>query len=96
MRLEFDKEAKLELKEARDQYEEVRKGLGRALVREMRAVAKRVASRPLSFTQIEGTRSRHALGKRFPYMLVFAIEGDVVRILSVTHQHRDPEFYLRR
>ncbi len=96
MKLELDPAAKAELREARDLYEAQRKGLGRDFVREMREVANRAAEKPLRFPIVEGTSSRHALGKRFPYLIIFAVEKDVVRILSVAHQHRDPDHYLGR
>ena len=95
MRLEFAPAAKAELQLARDQYEAKQEGLGRDFVREMREIAKRDAARPFRFPLVPGTSSRRVLGERFPYMLVFAVHGGVVRILCVSHQHRDPAFYRR-
>ena len=33
---------------------------------------------------------------RFPYKLLYAIEGEVVVIVAVMHQHRHPEYWIER
>lgn len=96
MRLELAPEAELELAAARDHYEGEREGLGEAFVKEMQAVADAILVRPLRFPQLEGSEMRRALGRRFPYMLVFKVRGDVVRILAVAHQHRGPGYWRER
>ena len=34
--------------------------------------------------------------KRFPYTLVFRLQGDVVRVLAIAHQSRAPEYWVGR
>jgi toxin ParE1/3/4 len=43
---------------------------------------------------VRGTR-KLPLG-RFPYTLVYRIDGDTVRVLAFMHQSRKPEYWLRR
>jgi plasmid stabilization system protein ParE len=38
---------------------------------------------------------RRALLKRFPYAVYFAVEGDVIVILTVLHVSRDPATWQR-
>ena len=95
MKLEFAEEVEFEVAAARDTLEAEREGLGGAFLDEIDATLARIVNRPHQFPALAGTRMRRALTKRFPYMVVFAVHGGVVRILCVSHQHRDPAFYRR-
>lgn len=33
---------------------------------------------------------------RFPYKLPYAVEADHIYIIAVAHQHRKPEYWIRR
>jgi len=96
MILELAPEAEQELASASAYYEAQREGLGDAFLEEMEAVAARISSQPQRFPIIRGTEMRRALGRRFPFMLVFKARGEVVRILAVAHQHREPGYWQTR
>ncbi len=96
MILELAPEAEQELASARAYYEAEREGLGDEFLQEMEAVADRIAALPNRFPIIRGTEMRRALGRRFPFMLVFKVRGEVVRILAVAHQHREPGYWRTR
>ena len=34
--------------------------------------------------------------KRFPYALVFRIQGETLRVIAIAHQSRRPEYWARR
>ncbi|MBL9141870.1 MAG: type II toxin-antitoxin system RelE/ParE family toxin [Phycisphaerae bacterium] len=70
MKLELSRAAEAELFAARDFYEREREGLGQDFVDEMEAVMARILANPLQFTQIRRSKSRRALGRRFPYKII--------------------------
>lgn len=96
MKLEFSRAAKLELFDAQARYEAAREGLGLQFVEEMQALAKKAATMPERFPLMKGTALRRALGKRFPYMIVFKVRGALVRILAVAHQRQEPGYWSGR
>lgn len=49
----------------------------------------RIAERPLMFPLAYGD-VRRALLRRFAYSAFFMIEGDIVVVLALHHQRRDP------
>lgn len=95
MRVVVTLQAKLDLARERDNYERQREGLGTRFLDEMEAILGHLARRPLSFPQFVGEPSRRALGKRFPFMVLFYVDGAVIYVTAVVHQHADPEGYRR-
>ncbi|MBK6520194.1 MAG: type II toxin-antitoxin system RelE/ParE family toxin [Polyangiaceae bacterium] len=95
MKLDFSVEARLDLFAAQDHYESERDGLGQEFIAEMYALAEKVALMPLGFPVISPD-ARRALAKRFPYMLVFFVLDDAVRIVAVLHQHQHPDTWRNR
>ncbi len=96
MKLEILPEAEAELEHAREHYEAERPGLGRDFIHEMRLLTEAVLEGPLHFAKLRRSRTRSALGTRFPYRIVFAILGDTVRVLAVAHQHQRPSYWRGR
>jgi plasmid stabilization system protein ParE len=96
MKLELSRAAEAELFAARDFYEGEREGLGQDFVDEMEAVMARIVANPLQLTQLRRSKSRRALGRRFPYKIVFTLLGDRIRILAAAHQHRRPHYWKAR
>jgi hypothetical protein len=89
VRIELSLQARLELFAAQDRYEAERDGLGQRFIDEMDRVAARIAAAPQQVPVIPGSAARRALGRRFPYALVFFVYTHHVRIIAVAHQHRD-------
>jgi plasmid stabilization system protein ParE len=93
---EFSVEAKLDLFSAQDRYEHEREGLGMEFLAEIERTAAAIGAMPQRFPQLTGSEARRALGKRFPYMLVFFVLEGRARIVAVLHQHQDPETWKSR
>ena len=81
--------ADLDVEAAFEWYENERAGLGLEFLDELRATYNRIADGPLKYLLIR-SGIRRALLRRFPYAVYFAVEGDVLVVLTVLHASRDP------
>lgn len=95
MRLYFSRIAMEELREAKVYYNLLQRGLGQQLQAEAHAASQSIANNPLAW-QVERGDIRRFVLNRFPYKLLYAIEGDVVVVVAVMHQHRNPDYWLDR
>ena len=87
--------ADLDVEAAFEWYENERSGLGLEFLDELRATYDRIADGPLKY-QLIRSGIRRALLQRFPYAAYFAVEDDVVIVLTVLHANRDPAEWQRR
>jgi plasmid stabilization system protein ParE len=95
--LRFHRGARQELREAARWYEGRAAGLGAELVGEIGACLARVAEGPAVFPEVRGAPGvRCALTRRFPYAVVFLVQGDVITILAVAHGRRRPLYWRAR
>jgi plasmid stabilization system protein ParE len=85
----------LDVEAAFEWYENEQPGLGVEFLDELRATYNRVADGPLKYQELRGC-IRRALLRRFPYVVYFAIEADIVVVVAVLHASRDPAEWLRR
>ena len=85
----------LDVEAAFEWYENERPGLGVEFLDELRATYKRIAAGPLKYQELRGS-IRRALLRRFPYVVYFAIEADIVVIVAVLRASRDPAEWQRR
>jgi plasmid stabilization system protein ParE len=76
-------------------YEKEQPGLGVEFLDELRATYKRMTDGPLKYHELRGS-IRHALLRRFPYIVYFAVEGDFIVVVTVLHASRDPAEWQRR
>lgn len=88
--LEFSAKAEEEFHEARKWYDEKREGLGSAFTEEVFDLINLLSKNPYLFG-VKFAAYREAPLKRFPYILVYQIEGDTIYIDMVFHTSRDPE-----
>ncbi len=95
MRVQFDERAKLEFAEARAWYTAIRPELGRVFGAEVRAAGQRIARMPLMYP-VEIAEIRKCVLTRFPYTLRYALRADLVLIVAVSHQHREPTYWIPR
>lgn len=97
MKVELTTAAEIELDEAIAYYNSKSPELGTEFSEEARRAAQRIIeyprARPLFGSDPE---IRRCLFNRFPYGLVYAIEGDVAVVLAVMHLHRDPTYWRHR
>ena len=88
-------EAQADLAETQKWYEERTPGLGDQLVEAVDEAVVSITRNPLAFALIRGV-VRRALTKRFPYGVLYLVEGNTVVVLAILHQARDPELWARR
>lgn len=94
-RLRFRPQARRELLEARDWYEERSPGLGLAFARAVDAALALVLRIPDAFPPLR-PHVRHVVLRRFPYSILFAYENDEVIVLKIHHHRRKPSRWHRR
>ena len=88
-------DARDDLRQVRDYYEQQRESLGRRFVSAVVDAIDVITERPGSFPQVHADL-RRAIVKRFPYGVFFRVVGDVVRVVAIIHLHRDPGAWRRR
>lgn len=84
--------AKDELREAAAYYDGCQKGLGKAFLAAIEAATRHVASNPLRYRKIGG-RFRRCLVERFPYGLIYAVDGEEIFVAAVMHLKRKPGYW---
>jgi len=94
-RVSFTRAARSELIEAQSWYEGERPGLGRALRTEIDTTVARMAANPFQFPPVH-RNVRRALVRRFPYMLFFVVENDLLLVIACFHASRDPQRWQER
>jgi len=95
MRVRFSGLAEIEFDEANTWYRCIRPELGRAFTAEVRTVTQRLAHIPLMYSLEIGDVRRCVL-RRFPYTLRYAVRGDLIVVLAVSHKHRAPDYWIDR
>ena len=95
MRLTFRPEARLDILEARAWYEDRATGLGNEFARSIDAAAAGILRFPHAFPQVLGD-VRKAVLRRFPYSLLFLIDGEDIVVLGCFHQRQDPRSWTER
>jgi plasmid stabilization system protein ParE len=70
-------------------YEANRPDLGREFLDELDATIQRIIANPKAWQVLDGEIRRCRL-RRFPYGVIYAIEDEIVLIVSVMHLHRNP------
>jgi toxin ParE1/3/4 len=88
-RLLIKAEAIRDMTEAFDWYEEKRTGLGTEFLDELEGHYDRITHDPQHYPSHHGQRI--AVMHRFPYKIVFEIEGDAIAVYAVYHHKRDPQ-----
>jgi len=88
--LELQSEAIIDIHEAFEWYQIKRKGLGFDLIEEIETGFKNICDHPQYYTQINSNFRRYKIN-RFPYLIIYEIEGDAVIINSVQHSSRKPK-----
>ncbi len=94
-RLVVRPEAETELEEAAKWYEAQRPGLGAEFLDTLRAQVAAIVRNPFLFPLV-ARAIRRARVKRFPYSIIYAVEGGDVVVLAYFHNSRDPEAWRRR
>ena len=89
-RLKFSTRALREAGEAQEWYESQSLGLGDEFIAAMELQLKRLEQAPLLYAEvIPGVR--RALLPRFPFGLFYVVRGDLVHVMAVLHDARNPK-----
>jgi toxin ParE1/3/4 len=89
---EFHPEARLELSEAVEYYEQCVPGLGADLRKEVELAAQKICDAPLRWPP-HSKRTRRFLIHRFPYLVIFLELADKILIVAVAHGKRRPGYW---
>lgn len=95
MNLLFDPEALVEAQKAALFYEDSQPGLGKAFLAGVEAATEEIVRHPLMWRRIKG-RFRRYLIPRFPYGLIYAVQGDTIYVAAVMHLKRKPGYWTSR
>ena len=87
--LRFSGRAVREIGEAFDWYEEQSKGLGSEFELAFELQLKRLEQVPLLYAEIV-PGVRRTLLPRFPYSVFYTVKNDLVQVLAVIHNARNP------
>ncbi len=88
-------EAENDLEEAFAWYEDRRKGLGYDFILQVDAGIRLIEHNPEIYpVEYKGTRKH--LTKRFPYKIVYLIDGEKIIVLAVIHGKRSPTTIKKR
>jgi len=87
--IKFLPDAELEIEAAYDWYESRRPGLGILFLFALDAALIRAIENPRIFPTV-ARRTRKVLLRRFPYLVLYVVEGSRILITGVFHGHRDP------
>jgi toxin ParE1/3/4 len=94
-RVEFDRRARAEVREAEGFYAAISPTLARRFAEAVEQAVTSISRDPLMWPVVAPGLRRHVV-RRFPYVLLYRAEGDAVLILVVAHQSRHPGYGLDR
>jgi plasmid stabilization system protein ParE len=88
-------EAEEEISEAFRWYEDKSEGLGSEFMRALDAGLSYIQRNPAAYAIVH-KQMRRALLRRFPYSVIYLIEGDKIIVLACFHASRDPKQWKKR
>jgi len=95
MRIRFSEAARNELDEACDWFDRQQAGLGVRFRNNVREATLQIARSPLLFS-VELQDVRRYVMNKFSYTLRYVLRGDEVWVMTVSHQHRRPDYWVDR
>ena len=94
MRIELHPEADAEFAAQIEHYEHEQQGLGKRFYHDVIASLEWIAVNP-TVPRLRKTYRRFNL-KVFPFFIAYVAERDLIRVLSVAHSRRKPEYWKKR
>jgi plasmid stabilization system protein ParE len=82
-------------RKAYDWYEERSEGLGERFLAALDETLERVADNPRTFPTVHAD-VRRALLQRFPFAILYRIEGEFITVLGCFHGRRNPRTWQER
>jgi plasmid stabilization system protein ParE len=87
--------AQRDLAKALEYYESASPGLGLEFLDEIERTVSRILLNPEAWTRV-GEQHRRCRTRRFPYGLLYTVEGDAILITAVMDLRRNPEVWKKR
>lgn len=91
----FLPEADEEFREAAHYYENECPGLGLTFITAVHKTISEIMKHPMAATPV-GVGIRRKVVGRFPYSVLYAVEGNVLVVIAVAHQRRRPGYWKSR
>jgi len=88
-------QAEEELRAAARLYETEQRGLGRALIQEVRRAVRFIAANPLASRGERGEIRVRTIA-RFPYRVYYRAKADEILVIAIGHRRRRPGFWRSR
>jgi plasmid stabilization system protein ParE len=95
MRYIFHPEAKNELNQVVDYYENCQPGLGLDFLEEVYAAIQRILLFSEAWTELS-SNTRRCLVNRFPYGIIYQRKSDLIRIIAIMHLNKKPGYWKER
>ena len=84
-----------ELEEAIDYYNDQMFGLGEQFYNAFLSSVAYISIAPDVWRKV-GKNTRRINIKRFPYLILYVLDGNNILITCIAHQHRNPTYYTNR
>lgn len=94
-RVIFKPEARFDVSEAYEWYDQRDPGLGAEFMRAVDSCVHQIQRHPEMYPVVH-KNVRQALARRFPYSIFYLVESDTVYVVSVFHASRDPQTWTDR
>lgn len=95
MRVRLDLAAQDEIRQAALFYENSREGLGQEFLNAVESAFDHIQHHPTVWRILKG-RFRRYLLHRFPYGVIYAVDGQVIYVAAVMHLKRKPGYWVSR
>ena len=87
--------AEEDLKEAKKWYDLQLDSLGDDFLQEIRKTIFHIQENPFQFQKVR-KQTRRAVVKRFPYLVYFVVNNQVINVFAVFHSSRSPKVWKKR
>lgn len=91
MKIKFHPEARSEMASAIAWYKSKRPELGRAFAREVGDAILKIEQNPLAYAEAY-PGFRRCVMWRFPYNVIYAVSDELLMVVAIVHQRRDPDW----
>ena len=88
--LSVQSEALLDMQEAFEWYEMQQPSLGQEFIGEVEESYKKISDHPFNYSAVNA-RFRRLKINRFPYLVIYEVEGDTIFINAVRHTSQKPK-----
>ena len=95
MKVSFHPDARKELLDAINYYEEHQSGLGLEFTWEIHSTIQRIIHFPMAWSKLS-TNTRRCLTFRFPYGIIYQVIGEEMYVIAIMNLNRKPTYWKKR